>query len=155
MDATTGVFNAVVAAASRRAAKLVPGGSRDVSSKGEATAGSGSRAVPAESDERKNTMEDFPEAGASSGFSTAMETAPVGAYLPDGPPPAARGSPYRLVGIPVALLSRYAANGSDPASEKEPVPSKFLPGGLAARGTRTSILVSRESMKSSVEVRLD
>src|SRR2546428_408189 len=119
MDATTGVFKAVVAAASRRATNRVPGGSSHVSSKGESTAGRVSRAAPTESDERKNTMEDFPEVGASGGFSDGMGTVPAGAYLPETSPPAARGSPYRYVGVLVPLSSRYAANGSDPASEEE------------------------------------
>src|SRR5207249_1994312 len=127
MDATTGVFKAVVAAASRRAANRVPGGSSHVSSKGESTAGRVSRAAPPESEERKNTMEDFPEVGASGWYSTGVGTGPVGAYLPDSSPPATTGSPYRYVGVPVPLLIRCAANRSDAAFENEPVPSKFLP----------------------------
>src|SRR5215470_1589285 len=58
-------------------------------------------------------------------------------------------------GVPLPLLIRYAANRSDAAFEKEPVPSKFLSDRVGPCGTRTSILVSPEWLKSSVEVRLD
>src|SRR5947208_13829108 len=94
MDATTGGFKAVVAAASRRATNRVQGGSSHVSSKGESTAGRVSRAAPPESEERKNTMEDFPDVDAFEGFSARMGTAPAGAYLPDSSPPATTGSPF-------------------------------------------------------------
>src|SRR5438093_422571 len=154
IDATTGVFRAVVAAASRRAANRVPGGSSDVSSNGESTRGRVSRGTPPESEERKNTMEDFPEVDAFESFSLVRGTVPAGPYLPASSPPAARCSPYRYVSVPALLLIRDDANGSDPASEKEPVLSSFLPD-ERPRGTRSSILVSREGLKSSVEVCLD